>query len=77
MFLCNLLTNPQLIRVPNALVTFVSLNALTSLGFQDRDLLLKYHEGGETAAYETEGLTKRVKQAEFSMVRISNNKRRC
>ena len=39
-------------------------DTLTSLGFQDRDLLLKYHEGGETAAYETEGLTQRINQAE-------------
>jgi len=37
---------------------------LTSLGFQDRDLLLKYYEGGQTAAYETKGLTQKIEQAE-------------
>tara|TARA_R100001463_G_scaffold2637_1_gene10929 strand:+ start:4397 stop:5674 length:1278 start_codon:yes stop_codon:yes gene_type:complete len=39
-------------------------DTLTSLGFQDIDLLLKYHEGGETAAYETQGLTQKVEQAD-------------
>ena len=39
-------------------------DTLTSLGFQDRDLLLKYYEGGQTAAYETKGLGERLKQAE-------------
>ena len=36
---------------------------LISIGFQNKDLLNKYLEGGESAALETEGLTDKVKQA--------------
>ena len=36
---------------------------LISIGFQNKDLLNKYLEGGESAALETKGLTDKVKQA--------------
>ena len=36
---------------------------ITSIGFQNQDLLNKYLEGGENAAFETEGLTDKVRQA--------------
>ena len=36
---------------------------LISIGFQNKDLINKYLEGGESAALETEGLTDKVKQA--------------
>jgi len=36
---------------------------LISMGFQNKDLLNKYLEGGESAALETKGLTDKVKQA--------------
>ena len=56
----------------NRLAGLIALNdtarsyedTLTSLGFQDRDLLLKYYEGGQTAAYETSSLTDRIVQAD-------------
>ena len=37
---------------------------LISIGFQNKDLLNKYLEGGESAALETKGLTDKVKQAQ-------------
>ena len=36
---------------------------LTSIGFQNKDLINKYLEGGESAALETKGLTDKVTQA--------------
>ena len=36
---------------------------LISIGFQNKDLINKYLEGGESAALETKGLTDKVKQA--------------
>ena len=36
---------------------------LISIGFQNKDLINKYLEGGENAALETKGLTDKVKQA--------------
>jgi len=37
---------------------------LIAIGFQNKDLLNKYLEGGESAALETKGLTDKVKQAQ-------------
>tara|TARA_E500000305_G_scaffold39804_1_gene30436 strand:+ start:3808 stop:5241 length:1434 start_codon:yes stop_codon:yes gene_type:complete len=37
---------------------------LTAFGFQNQDLLMKYHEGGEQASLDTQGLTNKLTQAQ-------------